>query len=169
MIGREKPPFRDLPAGSDLDALVAERVMDASLTPPREYAMARVGLRYVRATGQPFILRDGTEVEVPPGASLRQPEGTTNWNDRYFHYIAKLLGDKVQAEVAAYRLPAPEYSTDLAAAWAVLEKVSGDWQIHGGGVISVVLLEDARDYKGVKVIADSLPLAICRAALEAVN
>jgi hypothetical protein len=79
------------------------------------------------------------------------------------------LGDKVQAEVAAYRLPAPEYSTDLAAAWAVLEKVSGDWQIHGGGVISVVLLEDARDYKGVKVIADSLPLAICRAALEAVN
>jgi hypothetical protein len=62
----------------------------------------------------------------------------------------------------------PRYSTHIAAAWTVLEKVSGDWQIHGGGMIAVVKLDDAHDCVGVEVRADTLPLAICRAALEAV-
>jgi Phage ABA sandwich domain len=68
--------------------------------------------------------------------------------------------------IQAHRLP--DYSTDLCAAWAVLDKVSGDWQIWGGGVVAVVRLDDAHECRGVEVRADTLPLAICRAALMAV-
>lgn len=70
------------------------------------------------------------------------------------------------------RVRIPEYSTDIAAAWEVFERVlkehtlilTGDWEIAGGFVIT----DDLDCPSEVFVRANTAPLAICRAALKAV-
>lgn len=109
--------------GRELDAAVAEFVMGESLIPPLEYAKAKVGWRYIASSGRPFQLRTGEDLYVPPGASLKQPEGTTGWNDRYALCVAEHLGDTIADEVAAYRLEPKHYSdeTDMNATWQVVD------------------------------------------------
>ena len=66
----------------------------------------------------------------------------------------------------ANNMPIPCYSTDIAAAWLIVEKMrnpdfrlskDGDWACCFGGTIS---------YCG---FADTAPLAICRAAMAALE
>jgi hypothetical protein len=73
-------------------------------------------------------------------------------------------------EITAHRIP--EYSTDIAAAWLVVEKlrqqgfrimVSTDDELEWGAYF-----EDRRHSSGSSE-HDSAPLAICRAALKAVS
>src|SRR5436190_22451927 len=84
---RKKPRrgrMRVAEPGCHLDSEVAEKVMGICLMPPRELAMARVAAKQVISTGSIFHLRDGSDVPMPSGETLRQPEGSDYWNDRYF-------------------------------------------------------------------------------------
>ena len=117
--------YDEMPAGREMDALVAEKVM---------------GWRMMRGHW------------VPPEAA---PE--TNI---------------LACPTSTYR-----YSTDIAAAWEVVEKVNllepyGDtlWKDQRGWVFGVHDVDGAGyAYEDVTVIADTAPLAICRAALKAVT
>lgn len=64
------------------------------------------------------------------------------------------------------------YSTDIAAAWEVVEKFKENWVVEVG-VNGGFYWCDMDNYKGVlgfhSARADSAPLAICRAALLAVQ
>ena len=117
----------NMPAGREMDALVAEKVMGWS-----------------RGTYH----SDGVDY-------LRDPEGTSHLN-------------------------VPQYSTDIAAAWQVVEKIrtkypvirisTGDlmgkyWQCHMADAWREVSHEDDSDWFAN---APTAPLAICRAALLAV-
>lgn len=121
-----------MPAGRELDALIAERVRCLSLTPPREYAMARVAAGKVLYTGPVFRLYNGRDIAMPAGDTLRPPTGSSDYNDRYYLYIAERLGDEITAEVNAYRLEPPPYSTDIAAA-----KLATDAMITRGWTCNV--------------------------------
>jgi len=163
-----------LPAGRELDALVAERVMGLSLIPHRDFAKTRVAARYVSSTGPVFVLTDETRVTVPPGDGLKQPEGTSDWNDRYFFFIAQYLGGRIDDEVNRYRLDPKPYSTSIAAAWEVVEKLSDKldfyWSLVRESPESWAVYEDPRDLGFYPAIGwgNTAPLAICRAALKAV-
>ena len=65
----------------------------------------------------------------------------------------------------------PNYSTDFGAAWIVKEKLGLPISLVEsmlGGDYSCEFLVDAETEKIVEAIADTAPLAICRAALLAV-
>ena len=113
-----------LPAGPELDALIATDVM---------------GCRVVHC-------RDGTYKLKVPGSFDRV--------------------DFVTAEGA--RSACPKYSTDWAAVGEVLDKLDAwSWELinHGEGV-TMTIFKDATHYEAT---ADTVPLAICRAALKAVE
>lgn len=123
-----------LPAGPELDVLVAERVMGARLHP-------------VKTSGP-----DMTYEQVP----LR--DGCVQ--DR----------------------PLSPYSTDMTAAWMALEHVAGrkHWSYRiesedgcGSGPLAYVTIQHGRQeweaHSGFGDNEDSVPLAICRAALLAVE
>lgn len=71
--------------------------------------------------------------------------------------------------------PVEHYSSDIAAAWEVVEKLDGEWKLQGheglgweagfdsstGGMDAVIV--------SVEAMADTAPLAICVAALKAVG
>jgi hypothetical protein len=103
---------------TELDALLAVHVFGENLKPSRDLALARVGMKRVSCTGEPFTLHDGRTVSMNPMAlilnctPLKKPEDSTDWNDRYYRRVGEFLGDAVAAEVDAYRLPAkPRSST----------------------------------------------------------
>lgn len=121
-------------AGPVLDAEIAERVMGESLIVPRERAMAIVGASYVRVTGPTFKLDvHGYElsVDMPNWQTLAEHPSDENYNHRYFrHAVAELL--KYPNEIAAFvaqdvaacrKAAAKPYSTDIAAAFLVVEKM----------------------------------------------
>lgn len=167
---------RQLEAGRELDALVAEKVMGVSLIPPREAAMVRVAGRHVCATGPEFELRDGRKFRMPPGRELKQPEGTDDWNARYFLFIAQQVGSEWDAQIAAERdIPSP-FSTDIAAAWEVVEKLTSttkQWFRFEQSCVTheaIFSVEGAGGLDGEwRAEAETAPLAICRAALQAVT
>lgn len=67
----------------------------------------------------------------------------------------------------AYEIP--YYSTDIAAAWWVVEKLHlevGPWQVLGWRASTY---HDWNDPQVVFAIGETAPLAICRAALKAVK
>lgn len=103
-----------LPAGREMDALVAE-LLGVDIPTP-ELAKARVGMSYVISTGPIFSLKDGRSLLVPKGESLPDVPGTDDWNARYGVVVADFLGDEIRDEIAAYRLPPKPYSTSIAAA-----------------------------------------------------
>jgi len=109
--------------GRDLDAEVAEKVMGIDLKPSRDLALARVGARYVCSTGRIFQLRTGDDLPMPLGEDLPQPEGSDSFNDRYYAHVGRFLGDRIAREVDAYRVSPPPYSSDLAAAWELVERL----------------------------------------------
>lgn len=156
---------------SELDALVAEKVMGISLVPPRELAMARVGARYVTSTGPVFLLTTGEDLPMSYGADLRAPEGSDYWNDRYYLYVAEHLGDRIKDEVDAYRLSPEPYSTDIAAAWTVLGRFPKVIVERDGAAwyAQVSHIRDGDHWEWYAAEGISAPEAICRATLLAVG
>lgn len=66
----------------------------------------------------------------------------------------------------------PKYSTDIAAAWEVLDtEAVREWMFEmepvGNGMLRIIGKAES-SYSGATIIADTAPLAICRAALLAV-
>ena len=162
-------------AGREMDAAVAE-MLGRSTPPSHEYAMAKVAWRYIASTGRTFSIRGFGEVFMPPGETLRQPEGSSDWNDRYALYIAEKLGERIAAEVDAYRLPPRPYSTDLVAAFEVVEYLGGEKRedfVHLSWMPGLKLWNCSLDstklggYIQCHAEGETLPLAICRAALTA--
>ena len=173
-----------LPAGPELDVLVAETVMGVNLVPPREAAMAHAAWNHIACTGPVFELRDGRKFHMPPGRELKQPEGCDDWNARYALYIAQQVGGEWEHEIAAVRDKPKPYSTDIAAAWEVFEKIPGlpgydSVAIeHYKGRYAVIRQDSVYTYIGglggapefsTLAEADTAPLAICRAALAAIG
>jgi hypothetical protein len=165
-------------AGHELDALVAEKVMGLNLTPPRSYALAVVGANETSVTGKDWKMRNGRTVYMPSGDTLPQPEGMEEkYNARYFAYAAEHGVDDLEAKVAACRFPTKPYSTDIAAAWEVVEKLGQDfyWEIwrHPEGNYSARVDRRTGDGgMGVRWFyqrGESAPYAICRAALAAMG
>lgn len=90
--------------------------------PPRGYALARVGDSITGVTGNPWTLIDGRRLSVPPGTALPQPEGTSDWNDRYYAYVAEWANlPDIEDRIAAVRYKAAPYTSDHTAAAEVLE------------------------------------------------
>lgn len=119
----------DMPAGREMDALVAEKVMGWILSPAK------------------WLVRDRKAIAIPGN-----PIGPKTWED-----------------LDAPGLP--RYSTDIAAAWQVVEKLfaigsffSVESPNNGvGWSCGITRGRDTIEY----ILADSAPLAICRAALLA--
>lgn len=65
---------------------------------------------------------------------------------------------------------APHYSTDIAAAWQVVERMKplGIWLVDLQDYYKAAFLNSDDDVVGGEVSAETAPLAICRAALKAV-
>lgn len=65
------------------------------------------------------------------------------------------------------------YSTDISAAWEVVEKMNAYWHyelfMHSGDGRKEASFIDSRKDKYVKAKAETAPMAICLAALKAVN
>ena len=131
----------DMPAGRELDALVAERVMGF--------------VRVTDDTSDYNHVRHGNEVLLPPGATL--------------HSLQEWLPRKGQIPFGYF--VTQRYSTDIAAAWRVwsLPQHKG-WLLEQGGDCQTVY-EGWRDMEdGIWLAsADTAPLAICRAALKALE
>jgi hypothetical protein len=165
-----------LPAGHELDALVAERVMGENLTPPRGYALAIVGGVLTSVTGKDWKLRNGRTVYMPDGETLAQPDGTTDYNARYYAHAAEHSGEDVEALVAKVRHTPKPYSTDIAAAWRVVEKLRADGWIPALrydvrlAAWCVTLLTPTMMHEDIGPAvgwAETAAEAICRAALAA--
>lgn len=120
--------WRTMPAGRELDALVAERVMGEQVTPSRDYALTIVGTANVVVTGREFTLKNGDVLPMPHSTALRQPDGfDMDTNARYFLHVGEYLlatyPAHTERQIAAVRLPVKPYSTDIAAAWQVLDRM----------------------------------------------
>lgn len=130
-----------LEEGSELDALVAEKVMGAQWVPYTWYD----------GSAKLYLLEQGGKPPKGDDFDLLEDGRIVGWN-------------------------MPEYSSDMAAAWRVVEYIwktkqmmielersygmdgtSKGWSCRFGG------FDD-----GVYALADTMPLAICRAALKAV-
>ena len=169
----------------ELDALVAEKVMGLTLVPDKAFAKAKVGMRYVSCTGNPFTLRDGRTVPMPEGNTLPDVPGG-QWNDRYGVVVADFLGDEVAGEVAAFLLTPKPFSTDIAAAWELVEKLKempmvdvmvwwncgilaaygeSGWECEVGTFDG----DNKQETLALSGLCKTAPEAICRAALKVVK
>jgi hypothetical protein len=119
---------------NELDAQVAEIVMGESLTPPRERALMLVGVNVTSVTGNPWTVRVDdfeTMIHVPRGEDIPGHPSDMNFNARYFRYVAQKLiegpdqiGQRVAKMVEEVRETPKPYSTDIAVAWTVVEKMT---------------------------------------------
>jgi hypothetical protein len=136
-----------------------------------------VGMRKVRYTGPVFLLDNGREVPMPHRDRLRQPEGSYRWNDRYYLHIAETLGDEIADEVEAYRTECAPYSTEIAAAWQIVQRMHDKGRhfllmsTHESGlsIASFYLGPHDRADSSATEALENTPLAICRAALKALG
>lgn len=126
-----KEEIEQLPAGRELDALIAEALMGWS------------------------------QKDDSNGFQVYTPDRCLGW----WRADQPKLGDRQ-----------PCFSTDIAAAWQVVEKINkthylntAQYWIEGGsngGVLGfIVAFRQYKTYKGEPAKADTMPLAICRAAL----
>lgn len=121
-----------MPKTPTLDESLAALAGD-DLTVPRERAMAIVGAYYTRVTGKRFSLDvHGHEIKIdmPPAEELESHISDPTPNARYFrHAVAELLkfpneiGELVARDVAACRLPAQPFSTDIVQAFRLVKNV----------------------------------------------
>lgn len=76
--------------------------------------------------------------------------------------------------------PVPHFSTNIAAAWEVVEVFRQGWNGHCAAVIKLTVFDDidpedchsviyAPDIAEASAMAREMPLAICRAAIQAAN
>lgn len=143
---REAGP--ELVAGRALDGLVAERVMG-----------------YV--WGEPIHYRDGE-----PHAKWLMPEKTLDKGIMLRPDIQIAAPETCRAANWSYMVP--PYSTDIAAAWSIVEAMTGkDWSVvirddfvHGGWRCAFLTGPWHRDF--AVAAGDTMPIAICRAALAAI-
>lgn len=115
-----------------LDEICAGLAGD-DLTVPRERAMAIVGAYYCRVTGKRFKLDvHGHEINIdmPPADQLEGHISDPTPNARYFrHAVAELLkfpneiGELVARDVAACRLPAQPFSSNLDQAFRLVKNL----------------------------------------------
>lgn len=154
-----------------LDALIAEQVMGLSLTPPRNIAMVRVAWRHIAVTGNPFTLDDDSAIPIPRWQEIPDP-GTGDRNDRYAWYVASQREEQWCEEIDVYRFDAEPYTTDIACAWPVLERIKDDFETMGragdGWWIAIDRGRNGSHDEHI-ITAPTAPLAICRAALKAVE
>lgn len=173
----------EMAGGPELDLLIAEPVMGLRLTPHPDVAKVGVARLHVRETGPVFTVQVGgknVRVPMPPWEQLPQPRVSWNRKDRYFFYIAEQLTAEFAEEVAAYRLPAPGYSTHLVEAWTVVERLAAqDWafQLQWNGApgrypnaaVATFVAWRGRIRDTAQAMGGTVPLAICRAALKTVG
>lgn len=145
-------PSTDLPAGRELDALVAEKVM---------------GWMWKR--DQDFNAGTGRAMG-PPYRFLVAPD------DDLFAGMEPANGDEVVRQ-RGWHPPPPRYSTDIAAAWQLWPVVHG-WLFSRRRVFWHQLQMQATTTDGTHVLAwpeallathADFPAMICRAALAAVS
>jgi hypothetical protein len=150
------------PAGARLDAWIAERVFGGE--PDKEFVCPKCGgdcwhrtIGKDKATGEPAVtdevVCDGCQVH---SASYSTSSGGCGWRGTW-------------EDIAN-----PPYSTDIGAAWEVVEKMhrmdeclSLNWR---RGDITDDKMRWAAEFRQSEefAVSDSAPLAICRAALLAV-
>jgi hypothetical protein len=130
-------------AGPELDAVIAERVM--GLQPCDAWAPINFG-----SAGGPALAKRCQHPNCYPTQTLGSMFGTVGG--------------------------APRFSTDIAAAWQVVERLADQWAYINVDLKNrrwVCRLSDglahAGDHPSVQAIADTAPLAICRATLAAVD
>lgn len=122
-----------MPAGRELDALVAEKVMGWTACDANE--------AYPR-----WMHGDPGDEFAEAGRGRGCAPLTTAW-----------------------RVPYSRYSTDIAAAWEVVEKVRGDRDVWLQWDSETSIWGCQFFSGGHECFADTAPLAICRAALKAVS
>lgn len=163
-------PFDNIPDDqlALINAEIAENIMSLSLTPPLEFAMAKVAWRHIIDTGPQFTVQlphAKVQLTMPAGEFLRQPEGSVDWNDRYALYVAKQFESDFATEVAAYRTTPPLYSTSLIDAFSVLEKWPGDYELkRQNGIFHCELFIPSMQYASW---GKTIEVAICLAAISA--
>lgn len=142
----------DLKAGRELDALVAEKVMGW----PHEQMLVGIGTFY-----------DAMHLE-PSRAAYRRRSHV----DRFWERWSPSGSEVVVSDTV------PSYSTDIAAAWEVVEHLPLTWwpevgRMQDGSSWYCELCLGSPDPAGVgpaiRVVAATAPLAICLAALKAVG
>jgi hypothetical protein len=132
-------------AGRELDALIAEKVMGIDPTADDQLLYDK---RYLTKYDAKRILAGETSV------------GIVLSNDKSFNDVVKFLPG------------CPHYSTDIAAAWQVVEKMEQRLDLcwlGPGDVWVAVLGNGEEDYQYGDAMAPTAPLAICRAALKAIG
>lgn len=138
----------EMPAGRELDALVAERVMgaDVSIAPMHTWELNA----------------DGTIDTVAWDSDYHNGPSCTRCG---YSFCIHCEGETAYT-AAPCQVEPPRYSTNITAAWQVVERMrnpdfrlnkDGDWGCSFGGELRFVGL------------ADTAALAICRAALKAVG
>ena len=154
----------DLPAGRELDALVAEKVMGLEIV-HHEWPCGYLPDAQSKEAAHPNW-DAAFNIKVP--LELRDPADATD--DAWYGERRAVFAHRRIDGSFAYVVPVPEYSTDLAAAWEVMARFLHDWQIDIHGCAEgweVALLSQEGDE--VFGESDTAPLAICRAALKAVG
>ena len=137
--------MKELDAGPELDALIAEKVM---------------GWQWANAVGKSFLLPNG----VTERERYHWKPGKDGPPRRIEEFYTQMDYCKI-----------PRYSTDIATAWVVVEKlmpvVGHIYPAHDeetGKLMHWCAVVEKGDSERFGVIASTAPLAICRAALRAV-
>lgn len=162
-----------MPAGREMDALIAERVMGWELVDNDYYILNRPGDPFYKTHPDPAGL-----VPTRDGKSLGTPS-QVKWQDLFeeleIHSVGLYWIDPVNRSVVEADNFQP--STDIAAAWQVVERLEAInigvelshapddqwecWSLHQ--------TEPNRYESWGQIWADTAPLAICRAALKAME
>lgn len=145
--------------------------------PPRGYALAKIGSSITAVTGDPWKLQNGGVVTPIPNAhDLPQPAGTTDWNARYFAYVAEHANlPDLEERIAKIDYDPKPYTTDIDAAWDVVRVISKDRNLfveihtsahhHWCGIWYNNPQKREHGWKARKY-ALSVPEAICLAGLK---
>jgi len=146
----------DALTGQELDSAVAEFVMGWTWV----QHIAEIAERHIALAKKYDTTYDNPRFLVPP------PPNTNSERDRWYTLFfipaapdAPYHGPKGYDDV-------PDYSTDIAAAWRVVEKFDHYTITKYGDLYIQVEVEQLLNAVSR---ADTVPLAICRAALKAVN
>lgn len=159
-----------LHAGRELDALITEKVMGRRV-PSQEEMRAVAEADWLRNPRQQFF--DGSSALPPFGAFKAAPRDAEAAKQPFSH------------DLAVFEINCPNYSTDIASAWKVVEKMEalGFWcqtQTPFGAIASLAAYDGywagftphgTTGWNGTPdhwTCAETLALAICMAALKTV-
>ena len=153
-----------LPAGQELDMLVAEKLFGWRWWRWQPYSYGGASEMPVHAT---WYGSAADPIFVPPHRFFGP---TVDWHD-FPGWKPKPWDGKEELAIVGMRTDLPDYSTDIAAAWLLLEKIGYPSLIGNGWSDGKSKGKHSCHIEGQKQItcfADSVPLAICRACLLAV-